>query len=402
MLRTADLNYDLPPELIATRPAVPRDAARLMVIHRLLSDTRVEHATVADLPNLLNPGDLLIFNTTSVLPARFRGTRIGTCGRIEGLYLHEADDAARAQVSANPADTLWIALIKGRHTRAGAALQLFTPQGTPSGIHLDVLGRPQSEPEAWIVRPIAENPLTTHQVLARIGLPPLPPYILRARKVRGIPDNPSDAADYQTVYADERRTGSVAAPTAGLHFTPELLHRLAERGIRRADVTLHVGAGTFRPVETEYIEQHPMHAEWCTLPRQTLRAIQQTRAAGGRIIPVGTTAARTLEAYAALTSPNQPDAIPDLPPSLSTRLLITPGYRFRWCDGLLTNFHLPRSTLMALVAAMLQSRPFTPREAPAEDASPTRDGVALLKTLYTRAVEHHYRFYSFGDAMLIV
>jgi S-adenosylmethionine:tRNA ribosyltransferase-isomerase len=463
VLRTADLDYDLPAELIATRPVEPRDSARLMVIDRRAVASaapgrmHIDHAIVRELPEILRPGDLLVFNTTRVLPARFRGRRVGTGGKIEGLYLHEArateigsaisvsSGQAHRDPKADLGGTSWVALIKGRHTRAGAILELHDRRGHPSGIRLHVLGRPDDEPEAWLVR-IEPKGLTTHEVLERTGLTPLPPYILKARRDRGIGDEAEDASRYQTVYASEAagNAGSVAAPTAGLHFTPELLARLQERGIGRAEVVLHVGAATFRPVETEFVEQHPMHAEWCSMSPAVKGQIEETRQRGGRVIPVGTTAVRTLEAYALAAEQG------DHPEWLSTRLLITPGYRFRWCDGMLTNFHLPRSTLMALVAALLargwQHQPpdasrrtslssggaamddaqdgphhcaanrVAPSEAEAKAAASdaTRDDaihgdaprdatpVEVLKHLYTEAAQRGYRFYSFGDAMLIV
>jgi S-adenosylmethionine:tRNA ribosyltransferase-isomerase len=402
VLRTAELDYHLPPELIAVRPAEPRDAARLLVAER--GGSRLAHREVRDLPGLLRPDDLLVFNTTSVLQARFRGKRVGTGGRIEGLYLHEATQAhlAEAEIGGSGgsggeagAGLYWIALIKGRHTRPGAVLELHDAAGGASGLQLAVLGRPSDEPEAWTVRVDGAAGLGTREVLARIGLTPLPPYILKARKDRGITDQADDPARYQTVYARDDKgedraaaggaPGSVAAPTAGLHFTPDLLRALEERGVRRAEVVLHVGAGTFRPVETEFVEEHPIHAEWCSMSGATVGEVEETRRRGGRVIPVGTTAVRTLEAYAAILETG--DTAPEW---LSTRLLITPGYRFRWCDGMLTNFHLPRSSLMALVAAML------------ERAGAAGSGVERLKGLYAEAVAQRYRFYSFGDAMLIV
>jgi S-adenosylmethionine:tRNA ribosyltransferase-isomerase len=378
VLRTADLDYELPQERIATHPAHPRDAARLMVVDRA-DPSRISHRVIRDLPDLLCPGDLLVFNTTRVLPARFRGQRIGTGGKMEGLFLSEGTEARRH------GGTEWVCLIKGRHTRAGAEFELFDRDGKKSGVRLVVTGRPADEPEAWLAEVVGglEGPsLLTHNVLERVGLTPLPPYILKARKDAGDPgDEGADREEYQTVFA--RESGSVAAPTAGLHFTPELLARLDERGIRRAEVVLHVGTGTFRPVETEFVEQHPMHFEWCSMSAEALSAVRETKARGGRVIPVGTTAARTLEAYAAATGASLGEA--GLPKSLETNLLITPGYRFRWVDGLLTNYHLPRSTLMAMVAALLPG-----------------DGVASLKRLYAEALRHGYRFYSFGDAMLVL
>jgi S-adenosylmethionine:tRNA ribosyltransferase-isomerase len=365
VLRTADLDYSLPPDRIATHPAHPRDAARLMVIDRATGQA-LDHRAVRDLPLLLRPGDLLVFNTTRVIPARFRGVRKGTGGRFEGLWLRDCGP------------TRWICLIKGRHTRAGAEFELSGHDGSASGVRLRVIGRPAEEPEAWEVEVLGAEGLSTPQLLERAGWTPLPPYILKARRDAGDSgDEAADREEYQTVYA--REAGSVAAPTAGLHFTPGLLEGLDAAGVRRAEVTLHVGTGTFRPVETEFVEQHPMHSEWCTMSAATRDAILAARAAGGRVIPVGTTAARTIESYAAVPGGAA------LAESMETRLLITPGYRFRWCDGLMTNFHLPRSTLLAMVAALLQP-----------------GGVAKLKRLYAEALERGYRFYSFGDAMLIL
>jgi S-adenosylmethionine:tRNA ribosyltransferase-isomerase len=444
VLRTSDLNYELPAGLIATRPAEPRDSARLMVVGRGVSTghgvprypevetaghgvsrypggLRVEHRIVRELPEILQVGDLLVFNITRVIPARFRGRRVGTGGKIEGLYLHEregederqgtstdvrlgaesrATQALETESRYTPAPH-WVALIKGRHTRAGAVLELHDRAGRASGIRLEVVGRPREEPEAWVVRVGSDEGITTREVLERVGLPPLPPYIVKARKDRGQGEQGEDAAWYQTVYAQEgtEHKGSVAAPTAGLHFTPELLRQLEERGIDRSEVVLHVGAGTFRPVETEFVEQHPMHAEWCSMSAEAIRHVQEVRQRGGRVIPVGTTALRTLESYAAVLERSQ------APPQwLSTRLLITPGYRFHWCDGMMTNFHLPRSTLMALVGAMLEDA-----EVRREEAGEARGaagepgtGIARLKDLYREAATEGYRFYSFGDAMLIL
>jgi S-adenosylmethionine:tRNA ribosyltransferase-isomerase len=215
-------------------------------------------------------------------------------------------------------------------------------------------------------------------------LTPIPPYIRKARQTAGIAI--SDAADrdrYQTVFADAQTVhgglGSVAAPTAGLHFTPGLLAELERLGVERADVVLHVGPGTFRPVETAIVEEHPMHAEWCSMPHTAIEAIGRTRARGGRVVCVGTTSARVVETYAAREERGEAYEA-----WVETRILITPGYRWRWVDGLLTNFHLPRSTLMAMVAALLDG------------------GVERLKGVYSEAISQGYRFYSYGDAMLVV
>jgi S-adenosylmethionine:tRNA ribosyltransferase-isomerase len=251
--------------------------------------------------------------------------------------------------------------------------------GKPCGVALTVTARSETEAGAWVVSVHDAGGAGTPAILERVGHTPLPPYIVKARAAaHDAAETEEDRDLYQTVYAAE--PGSVAAPTAGLHFTPELISRLFDRLVCSVAVTLHVGAGTFKPVETEFVEQHSMHAEWCSITPGALRIITDAKKAGQRVIAVGTTAARTLEAYAAVL---ESEAVP--PASLETRLLITPGYRFRWVDGLLTNFHLPRSTLMALVAALLPE-----------------PGAEALRSLYAAAIAERYRFYSYGDAMLVV
>ena len=293
---------------------------------------------VRDLPALLRPGDLLVRNTTCVLPARFRGVRTDTGGKAEGLYLH--DEAAPAD---DPAPCCRV-LLKMRRHALGVRVALFDRTGADSGVSLELLHRAESgeadaDSGAWTVR--VHGPHADW--LSRVGLTPLPPYILGARRRAGLAvEDERDRADYQTVFATEPvearerpEHGSVAAPTAGLHFTPDLLGRVAAAGVALADVVLHVGLGTFKPVEAEFVEQHPMHAEWCTVPRQTADAIDAARAARGRIVGIGTTASRTLESFASTDDMRATG-------SRVTRLLITPGYRFRHLDALLTNFHLPR------------------------------------------------------------
>lgn len=373
MLAISELDYTLPQQLIARHPVSPRDSARLMVVERA-RPSAMRHAAVRDLPGLLRPGDVLVFNTTRVVPARFFGARVGTGGKIEGLYLHDGGEGAAA--GGKPT---WVTLLRGRHLRAGAELALVGHGGAASGVTLTITGRAESEEGAWVVSIQDAAGRGTPEILEGIGHTPLPPYIVKARVAdRDATEVEEDRTLYQTVFASE--AGSVAAPTAGLHFTPELIAALFERGVCSVAVTLHVGAGTFKPVETEFVEQHPMHPEWCSMSSGAVRVVSEAKAAGQRVIAVGTTAARTLEAYAAEVRPGGPN-----PPSLTTRLLITPGYRFRWVDGLLTNFHLPRSTLMALVAALFPER-----------------GAEALRGLYAAAIAERYRFYSFGDAMLVV
>ncbi len=381
---TTDLDYDLPPELIATQPAHPRDAARLMVIDR--QSDQVTHRRVSDLPDLVSakalphgagvvhPGDLMVFNHSRVLPACFKATRVATGGQVTGLYLRSTcgADGSRWQVMLESRGRLQAGESIALDDRS--TLQLIEPLGD---------GR-------WVGD--LRSPEDGLALLNRIGQPPLPPYIRRQRRLHNQPERqPQDAAQYNTVYATE--PGSVAAPTAGLHFTSALLDRLTHAGIQRAAVTLHVGLGTFAPVRTAQVEDHPIHEEWIAIPAATIEALRQARQSGQRIIPVGTTTVRALESL--------PQRLPDAGDyCASTRLFITPPGRlkeptpqdntpacfkgFRYTDGLMTNFHLPRSTLLAMVAAL------------------PGVGVRRLKAWYQLAIEHRYRFYSYGDAMLIL
>ncbi len=412
MLPTAELEYDLPPGAIATHPATPRESAKLMVVSRVTGEI-VEHTTVRELPRFLRPGDCLVLNTTRVLPARLEGNREDTGGKVGGLYLRSAghDDWEVAAPHMQERPRAWVLLMQGKSLRAGVRVRF-------GDLILHLIAKYAPEAGAWLAAPVNirldESDL---DVLERIGLTPLPPYILKARKAaeelatgegqHNITPQEQDSIDrerYQTVYAahnnnDSQTTsltsgtdptvGSVAAPTAGLHLTPPLLAELTSRGVVRADVTLHVGTGTFKTVETPFVEQHPMHTETCRMSHVCYNYIQATRAAKARVICVGTTSARTIESFARADhqhlfaqSPVTTDPSPD--PTLDTNLLITPGYPLAWIDGLLTNFHLPRSTLLALVGAMLPG------------------GVPQLKSLYAQALEHKYRFFSYGDAMLLL
>jgi S-adenosylmethionine:tRNA ribosyltransferase-isomerase len=328
-----DFDYELPPELIAQHPSATRSGSRLLLLRgEALSDHRF-----SELPQLLTPGDLLVFNDTRVIRARLFG-RKETGGRIEVLIerlLPEGE--ALAQVHA------------GRAAQAGSTLDL------DGGLRLRVLGR---EGEFYRLRfPEGADAL---EVLERHGSVPLPPYIAHAPE-------PEDAARYQTVYA--RTPGAVAAPTAGLHFDEALLAALADRGVEFAYVTLHVGAGTFQPVRVKSLSDHRMHGERYRIPEATVEAIAAARARGGKIVAVGTTTVRCLEASGATAGSGETD------------LFITPGFRFRVVDRLITNFHLPRSTLLVLVSAFA--------------------GVEPVRRAYRHAIERLYRFYSYGDAMLI-
>jgi S-adenosylmethionine:tRNA ribosyltransferase-isomerase len=348
-MRTDDLDYHLPAELIATTPAARRDEARLLVAQR--AGDAVEHRHVRDLPALLQPGDVLVINDTKVLPARFEAVRLGTGGCVEGLFLETRDNQR------------WHVLLESRgRLQPGERIGI----GLPELGQLELLER---QPDgSWFAA--LDSELDTEPLLDQVGAMPLPPYI---RKQRGA-ETPEQAADrhrYQTVYASA--TGAVAAPTAGLHFTDALLGALRDAGIEIARLTLHVGMGTFQPVRADTLDDHDMHSERFAVPGETLDALRRARAEGRRIVPVGTTCVRALESL--------PDPLPEGDYAAVTRLLIQPGFTFRWTDALMTNFHLPRSTLLALVAALT--------------------GLDRLKQLYAIAIAERYRFYSYGDAMLV-
>lgn len=396
MLRTSDLDYPLPDDLIATRPAEPRDAARLLVVSRT-DPNRLEDRAVRDLPDILRPPerravlppDLMVVNATRVLPARFLGERDDTHGHAEGLYVAPAP-AEHPDATRGP---LWIVLLKMRRAKPGIIVRLLDRHARDSGVRLRLIERSGDE-GAWIVlvesQTLALTPgLTADDLLEYVGLTPVPPYILAARR-KGQLDiaDDLDRKAYQTVYAATAAArpghGSVAAPTAGLHFTPNLLGRLSEAGVRRAQVALDVGLGTFKPVETEFIQQHPMHTEWCSVPPSTAADIAAVRSAGGRILAIGTTAARTLESFESTDDMLKTQA-------RDTQILIAPGYRFKHVDALLTNFHLPKSTLIAMVSALF-----------ARQGDDPAAGVDRLKTIYAHAIRERYRFYSYGDAMLIL
>lgn len=392
MLPTHALDYQLPDELIATEAAVPRDAARLLVARR--SGQLLHHAIVRDLPSYLNPGDLLILNNTMVVPAWLEGHRVGTGGKVNGLYLrtrpHETEER-------------WVILLRGKHLHEGVRLRFEPfaeraafaaprngeaphpfPEPGPDCVQVELLGKVSDEPGAWVVRVVERPDASGLALLDRVGSTPVPPYIRHVRKAHQQPvEVEADRRQYQTVYADAStlRTGlgSVAAPTAGLHFTPELLAALDSRGVRRASVALHVGSGTFKPIDAEFVEEHQIHAEWCSVGQDVIEQIREARARGGRVVAVGTTVARALETYAMREEAGEPWRA-----WVETKLLIAPGHRWRWVDGLMTNFHLPRSSLLALVAAFLEP------------------GLPALLDLYREAIAQRYRFYSYGDAMLIV
>ncbi len=357
-MRTADFHYELPPELIAQEPAPRRDAARLLVLQR--ADGRVEHRRFPDLLESLRAGDELVLNDSRVIPARLRGHKSGSGGEIEVLLGEEVA----------PNDW-WVLLRPGKRVRPGTRLE-FHPARPGAAPPLTATVR---EKNAEGLYRLAFAGAELRAVLDDYGEVPLPPYISR----NGAP-RPEDRERYQTVYA--RPPGSVAAPTAGLHFTPQLLDRIRARGVSLQFVTLHVGLGTFAPVKAATPEGHVLHAEDFELPAATAAALNAARAERRRILAVGTTTVRVLESVAAETGG------PLAPRRGRTRLFIYPPYRFRVVDLLLTNFHLPESTLLMLVCAFA---------APGD----TR-GRDLVLRAYAEAVRERYRFYSYGDAMLLL
>lgn len=342
MLKTHDFYYDLPEELIAQTPLEKRDASRLLVMDR--NSGAVAHRHFYDIVDYLRPGDCLVLNNSRVLPARLLGHRVPTMGAVEVLLLKDRGNG------------VWECLTKpGRKTQPGT--QLSFGDGALTATVVDAL-----ETGNKLIQFHYEGIFL--EVLERLGKMPLPPYIK---------EELHDAERYQTVYS--KINGSAAAPTAGLHFTPELLEKLQEKGVKLAYVTLHVGLGTFRPVKAEEISEHHMHSEFCMISQETADLINETKRAGGRVICVGTTSCRTLESLA-----KEDGTFAES--SAWTEIFIYPGYRFKAMDGLITNFHLPESTLVMLVSA------FAGRE--------------HVLAAYEEAVRQRYRFFSFGDAMVIV
>ncbi len=340
-MKTSDFYYDLPQELIAQTPMEKRDGSRLMTLDRRTGETGHRH--FYDLPSLLRPGDCLIMNDSRVLPARLLGRRLPGGGACEVLLLTDKGE------------NVWECLVRpGRKLRAGARMTFGDGSLTAEVAEELADGN-------RLVRFAYEGIFL--EVLERLGKMPLPPYIKEELQ---------DQERYQTVYS--KVLGSAAAPTAGLHFTPELLRELESKGVNLGYVTLHVGLGTFRPVKEEAIEDHDMHSEFCTVPPETAELINRTKAAGGRVICVGTTSCRTLESWAGEDGHMEAR-------SGWTNIYLYPGSRFKVMDGLVTNFHLPESTLIMLVSA------FAGREA--------------VLAAYREAVKERYRFFSFGDAMFI-
>jgi S-adenosylmethionine:tRNA ribosyltransferase-isomerase len=380
-MRVADFHFDLPAELIAQHPPATRGSSRMLAVDRTtgeLSDEMFEN-----LPRLLQPGDLLILNDSRVLPARLYATRAGLTtqanspapsGVVEVLLTEEME--------AN----LWRALVKpARKVQPGETLKFFDTNGlagAAAALTAEVVAAGEYGERTLRFGPSEDF----YGAVARIGHLPLPPYIERDQATR--PDTAEDRERYQTVYA--QAIGSAAAPTAGLHFTAEVLRALETRGVEMAYLTLHVGLGTFQPVRVERVEDIRLHAERYTLPAATAAALNRARAEGRRIVAVGTTTTRTLEHIAQQAgSGNEAAPVPIEPHSGSTAIFIGPGYRFRMVKGLLTNFHLPESTLLMLVCAF----------AAGGDAE---RGMRTVLTAYAHAIREGYRFYSYGDCMLLL
>ncbi|MCC7408681.1 MAG: tRNA preQ1(34) S-adenosylmethionine ribosyltransferase-isomerase QueA [Phycisphaeraceae bacterium] len=384
-MRVHELDYVLPPDLIAATPAQPRDAARLLVVHR--DSQEVEHRHVRDLPGVLRDftvasrmglPPLLVMNDSRVLPAAFLGQRVATGGGVEGLYLR------------SPTPGRWRVMLQARGSiREGESLRLIGPDAAhvhaPAGEdHVATLAADLGRGEWELVWP---TDVDAPAVLAAVGRTPLPPYIRKARRERGLPEvTPDDLSRYNTVYAAE--AGSVAAPTAGLHLTTTLLEQLQDMGSPVVRTTLHVGIGTFAPIRCDELGQHVMHEEWMSVPAATVTALLQARREGRVILPVGTTTVRSIESL-----PSDSAAIDRAGREGyhgTTDLFIRPAdagepaFPWRFTDALMTNFHLPRSSLLALVAAL------------------PGVGIDRLKQWYELAVRERYRFYSYGDAMILL
>ncbi len=381
-MKTSDFDYHLPPELIAQHPVEPRDASRLLVVDRTAGS--LAHRHFRDLPEYLRPGDLLVGNNSRVIPARLHGTKPAG-GEVEIFLLRPVGERSEIGDSGLPegavAPRAWECLVRGKGMRPGVRVQVrkasSTGEASKQGLVITATILRETPTGGRLV---AFDP-PVEEWLWDVGEVPLPPYI---HEPLGDPER------YQTVYS--RIEGSVASSTAGLHFTPEMLLALREGGVRTTFVTLHIGLDTFKPVQVENIEEHRIHREWAEMGAEQARAVNETRLAGGRIVAIGTTSVRVLESAAKIAAGYQPG---DVVPSDAvcgwrtvaaftgeTNLYITPGHTFRAVDALITNFHLPKSTLLMLVSA------FAGRE--------------LILKAYEEAIRERYRFYSFGDAMLIL
>ncbi len=385
-MKTSEFFYQLPPELIAQKPVSPRDHSRLLVINSkckiqnaklrdnsascILNSEFVQHHHFYDLPNYLRRGDVLVFNDTKVFPARLYGHKTNLPGRVPAQAGKGGGGKIEILLLERKNENTWTALLKPGRNAVGQAIDFG------HRLIAQVAGRQE---EIFTLK-FNQSGLSLDRLIDRLGSAPTPPYI----KPR------SDLKEYQTVYAKHR--GSAAAPTAGFHFTPELLAQLKERGIQFEYVTLHVGLGTFQPVKEEEIERHRIHTEKYSVTPETWQRLLAGKKSGRRIIAVGTTTARVLETLGAIEAGAalRPH-LPRPPLKGNTNIFIKPGYHFKMIDGLITNFHLPESTLLMLVAAFIGDQIKNPAM-----------GINLTKEIYKTAIKEKYRFYSFGDAMLII
>ncbi len=357
-MRTADFHFELPPELIAQYPANRRDQSRLLVLHR--AENRIEHRHFPDLPGFLRAGDVLVLNNSRVIPARLRGTNSKTGGKFEVLLLEE-----------NAVNDWWAMIKPGKRAQVGTRIHILDHGGSPTAVVAEVVEINDEGHRRLAFRGV----INLFDELEALGEIPLPPYIGRAA------NETTDRERYQTVFA--QAAGSVAAPTAGLHFTPELLENIRARGVKIGFVTLHVGLGTFGPVKAENISQHTMHEERIEIGAETVELVNQAKAAGHRVIAIGTTSVRVLETVA-LKNHGKVNVFKG-----KTRIFIFPPFHFQVVDVLLTNFHLPGSTLLMLASAFA---------APGEKSG----GREKLLAAYAEAIRAHYRFFSYGDAMLLL
>lgn len=344
--KVADFNYLLPSELIAQKQIKPRDHSRLLLLNK--KNGEITHKHFYDIVEVLNKGDLLVLNNSRVFPARLLGQKTETNGRIE-IFLHKKIN-----------DNTWECLVGGR-VRVGVKI-VFKHKQISNELLAEIIKN--NEDGTWLVK-FNLSGKSFFNIINKIGEVPLPPYIKRTRLLEG------DKNSYQTVFADVNKIGSAAAPTAGLHFTRDLLKKIESRGVKIVYVTLHVGLGTFAPVKTENINDHKMHSEYIEVSETTIKEILKTKKAGGRVIAVGTTSARTLESII-LEKQKQVQW---------TSIFIHPGYKFKVVDALITNFHLPKSTLLMLVSALASKK--------------------YIDSAYSEAISQKYRFFSYGDAMFI-
>lgn len=357
---TSAYDYGLPEELVAATPSSTRIGSRLMHVDPL--NHSFTHHAFKDILSIIEPGDRLVFNNTKVLPSRIYA-RKETGGKVELMVLERRDTSAWDMPSTGTI-ALWCMTRSSKALKPGSTLRV---EGSELELQLITV-----EPGRALVEVSWEG--SALELLEHTGKLPLPPYIVQRRKTLGQASfEESDKERYQTVYA--KHAGAVAAPTAGLHFSRQLLDELEDRGVARSEVTLHVGMGTFKPVDANALADHPMHSETYVVPEELARDLAATKQAGGRVIAVGTTTARVLEAEARRAAPFTPG-------ERDTTIMLHPGNRFRYCDGLITNYHLPRSTLLALVSAMT--------------------GYELMRAIYDEAIRERYRFYSYGDSMIIL